>query len=211
MNEPEAGRILLLAISLDPKMPQPDEAGFIRKAWASTLHDVPFDVAQRAVTAYYRSDEYAQHRETVSPANIVQYWNARRRPTEAERTGLNRATRRELPAPALDPTTLQAGVDQARAQLLGKDAVRRGEDPALAQDIGEGEAAALREIRARPCPHCRAEVGRPCVDGRGKPLTKSAAHPSRFDDADAEVQARGSVGEALAEIATAVPAGEAVP
>lgn len=209
MNETEAGRILAVAIHLDPKFPQPDDAGLLRRIWARTLHDVPFDVAERAVTNYYRSDEYAQHRESLSPANIVQYWNARRRPTEAERTGLNAVTRRALPAPAFDPVSLQAGVDQARAQLLGKDAVRRGEDPALAKDIGEGEAAVLREIRSRPCSFCKAEVGRPCVDGRGNPLTKSPAHPARLENV--EVKPRGSVGEALAQIAVVEPAAEAVP
>lgn len=180
MNEQEAGRILAVAIQLDPKFPQPDAAGLLRKVWARTLHDVPFDVAERAVTAYYRSDEYAQHRETVSPANIVQYWNARRPPTEAERTGLNAATRRALPAPQADPATIAAGVDRVRAMLLGKDAERRGEDVAHAQEAGQGEASALREARSRPCRHCGAEVGRPCVDGRGNPLTRSLAHPARL-------------------------------
>lgn len=180
MNETEAGRILVIAIHLDPKFPQPDDAGLLRKVWARTLHDVPFDAADRAVTAYYRSDEYARHREPVSPADIVQYWNARRRPTEAERTGLNAATRRALPAPAPDPATIASGVDQVRAVLLGKDAHRRGEDPVHAQVAAQDAAAALREARSRPCGYCGAEIGWPCVDGRGKPLTKSPAHPVRL-------------------------------
>lgn len=175
MNETEAGRILVIAIHLDPKFPQPDDAGLLRKVWARTLHDVPFDAADRAVTAYYRSDEYARHREPISPADIVQYWNARRRPTEAERTGLNAATRRALPAPAADPATIASGVDRVRAMLFGKEAERRGE-PTVARD----EAAAVREARSRTCTHCGAEVGRPCVDGRGNPLTKSVAHPARL-------------------------------
>lgn len=180
MNEQEAGRILAVAIQLDPKFPQPDDVGLLRKVWARTLHDVPYDVADRAVTAYYRSDEYAQRRETVSPADIVQYWHARRRPTDAERTGLNAATRRALPAPAADPVTIAAGVDQVRAILLGKDALRRGEDTAHAQDAGQAAASALREARTRPCGYCGAEAGWPCMDSRGKPLTKSPAHPARL-------------------------------
>lgn len=198
MNEQEAGRILAITIQLDSKFPQPDDVGLLRRVWARTLHDVPFDVADRAVTAYYRSDEYAQHRETVSPANIVQYWNARRRPTESERTGLNAATRRELPAPERDPVSIQAGVDHVRAVLLGRKTPQVG-NVAVAQDAAQGEAMAIREVRSRPCGHCAAEVGRPCIDGRGNPLTKSLAHPSRLKDT--EVPLRGSADEALAEIA----------
>lgn len=180
MNETEAGRILVIAIHLDPKFPQPDDAGLLRKVWARTLHDVPFDAADRAVTAYYRSEEYAQHREPVSPANIVQYWNARRRPTEAEQSGLNAATRRTLPRPPADPVTIAAGVDRVRAMLLGKDVERQGGDTAHGEDVGRTEASALRKARSRPCGYCGAEVGRPCLDGRGKPLTRSLAHPARL-------------------------------
>ena len=200
MNEHEAGRVLLMAISLDPKMPQPDEAGFIRKVWAAALHDVPIEVAQSAVIAHYRSDEYARHRETVSPADIVQWHNARRRPTDAERSGLNRVTRRELPAEAFDAQHLRAGVDRVRAALFGAAAVRSGEDPADAADVAEGEVSVTREVRSRSCSHCGARAGQPCVNHRGQRLSKSMAHGSRLTAA--VVPARTAAEVAVAELAS---------
>lgn len=185
MNEIEAGRMLLMAISLDPKMPQPDDAGFIRGVWAAALHDVPADAGQRAVVAYYRSDNYAQTRETISPADIVQWWNARRRPTEAERAGVPASSRRELPAAPVDPARITAGVTLVRSAL----AVAKGVDP----DVAQGDADATRLVRSVPCPHCRARPGLPCTGPRGNPLTKVEAHDSRIQVAtgrQVEVAAR---------------------
>ena len=175
MNEIEAGRMLLMAISLDPKMPQPDDAGFIRKTWATTLWDVPAEAGQRAVIDYYRSDHYAQTRETISPADIVQWWNARRRPNEMERSGETAATRRALPAPPVDPTRIAAGVTLTRTAL----SVAKDVDP----DVAEGDAEARRLVRSVACPHCQARPGLPCTGPRGNPLTKVEAHDSRVQAA----------------------------
>lgn len=172
MNEIEAGRMLLMAISLDPKMPQPDDAGFIRRVWGKALHDVPADAGKAAVVAYYRSDHYAQTRETISPADIVQWWNARRRPTESERAGVPATSRRALPAPPPDPDRIMAGVALCRSTL----AVAKGVKP----DVAEGDAAATRLLRSVTCPHCHAQPGERCTGLHGAPLTKTEAHPSRI-------------------------------
>jgi len=183
VNEIEVGKLLAMAITLDPKMPEPDEAGFMRRLWTATLHDVPVELAQRALVEYYRSDRYAQTRETISPADIVQWSHARRRPSESERTGLNSATRREAPRPELDPQRIHDGVDRVHAALGVRRAIASGEDPELAVEIAQGEAAARREFLSRACPWCRAQAGRPCTDGRGRELTRTPAHPSRLDAA----------------------------
>ncbi|AHH98233.1 zinc finger domain-containing protein [Kutzneria albida] len=192
MNANEAGRILLMAISLDPKMPQPDDAGFIRSAWAAALHDVPVEAGQQAVIAYYRSDRYTQTRETIAPGDIVQWWNARRRPNEQERAG---GDRRALPAPPMDPQRVMAGVSLVRKSL----AIAKGVDP----DEAEGEAEAARLLRSVRCPHCQAEVNRPCVGIRGVPLSDGVVHDSRQQAVDgqapavrprSEVAARSEIG-----------------
>ncbi|GAA3878636.1 hypothetical protein GCM10022243_49190 [Saccharothrix violaceirubra] len=188
MNLSEAGRILATAISLDPKMPQPDAKGFIRGVWQKALHDVPYEDAEKAVFAHYRSDEYTRHRETISPADIVQWWNARRRPTERERSGSTGA--RAIPAAPFDPERLHAGVDRAVAALRAGKRVRAGSALAVAEREGVRESTARRRVLARPCGYCRAQVGEACVDGRGRKLTKSEAHPSRLVGAEVTPRAR---------------------
>lgn len=171
MNVNEAGRVLLMAISLDPKMPQPDEAGFIRGVWAAALHDIPIEAAQNAVLAYYRSDGYAQSRETIAPADIVQWWNNRRRPTERERLGVPVSSQRALPAPPADPDRIMAGVSMVRASL----SIKKGIDP----DIAQGEADAAQRLRSKRCTHCGAAERQPCTTVRGEPLTKTLVHDAR--------------------------------
>ncbi len=199
MNEIEVGQVLAMAITLDPKMPEPDVDGFMRRMWTAALHDVPAELGQRAVVEYYRSDRYAQSRETISPADIVQWSNARRRPTERERSGENEATRRKAPRPPASPELIHAGVDRVFAAMHQARAIAGGEEPQMAVAIAEGEAVVRREFRSRPCPHCRAREGDPCVDHRGKPLTKNPAHPARMHAAD--VPARGGQEIAVAELA----------
>jgi len=178
MNEIETGRFLAMAIVLDPKMPQPDDQGFMRRLWTRQLADVPFDAADRALQAYYKSERYAQNRETISPADVVLWWNARRRPTDQERTGTD--ARRELPRPSFDAQRIRDGVDRVLAALAEAKAVRNGEDPLDAADMAEGETAYRRMVLARPCPHCKAGVAKPCVrPGTDIPLTKEPYHDSR--------------------------------
>lgn len=197
MNEIEVGQLLAMAITLDPKMPEPDEDGFMRRLWATMLHDVPRELGQRALVDYYRGDRYAQTREPISPADIVQWTLPRRRPTESERTGLNRATERKAPRAELDPQRIHDGVDLVLSQWQGQRAIRRGDDPEYAMEIAQGETAVRREFLSRPCTHCGAAEGSPCVVPRRgstpQQLTKSPAHPSRMSvaqDSFEETRAR---------------------
>jgi hypothetical protein len=178
------GRGLAVAAATDPRMPRSDPDGFIRATWVDMLRDVPAEVIEQAVKEYYCSDRYLQKRETIAPADVVQWWNARRRPTERERTGLNAATRRTGPVPELDPQRIHDGVDQVLAALGARKAIRAGEDPEMAVEIAQGEAAVRREFLSRRCPYCGADAGQPCtVPATGKQLAKAPAHPSRMGQA----------------------------
>jgi hypothetical protein len=204
------GRALAMAASLDPRMPQPDPEGVILTAWIEALHDVPGEAVQRAVVEYYRSDRYAQKRETIAPADVVQWWNARRRPTEGERTGLNRATGRKSPRAGLDPQRIHDGVDRVLAALGARRAIRAGEDPGLAVEIAQGEAAVRREFLSRPCSYCGAREGSPCVvPATGLALTKTPAHDARMNAAQVAA-ATTSREQALAALERARPELESV-
>lgn len=169
MNITEIGRLLTIIAELDQKMPEPDEHGFMQRLWAGLLDDVPFDAAQRAVKAYYRSDLYVQTRNLVSPADIVQWWNARRRPNEAERSGANAATRREIPPPPVDPDVIRRGVTLAIGELAAAKALRRGEDPEDARAVAEGNREVRRLTMASKCDFCGAQPEQPCTKTlRGK-------------------------------------------
>lgn len=71
MTLAEAGRILAVAIVLDPRLPQPDAQGFIRQVWHDALKTLPFQDAYEAVIAYYSSEEYRKDRNSIAPADIV--------------------------------------------------------------------------------------------------------------------------------------------
>lgn len=71
MTLAEAGRILAVAIVLDPRLPQPDAQGFIRQVWHDALKALPFQDAYEAVIAYYSSEEYRKDRNSIAPADIV--------------------------------------------------------------------------------------------------------------------------------------------
>lgn len=196
MNAREVGRILAVVVLLDPKFPQPDEAGLLRSVWADMLSDVPYEDGHRAVRAYYRSEAYAAHREPISPADIVGRWNARRRPTEAERTGTTAANRRAIPAPPLDPERVRAGVDAIRTALL----TGKAPDGKTSSETEATETVAQqRALRAQPCHHCGAGPNQHCVDVRGNRLTKSDAHPSRTT-AETPAGPRGSADQARNEL-----------
>lgn len=78
---------------------------------------------------------------------------------------------------------IHAGVDLVLTSLAEHRALKAGEDPDLAADVAEGEIAVRRMWRSRKCKHCKAEPGRPCVDVKGRPLTKTPAHDCRMRDA----------------------------
>lgn len=177
MNEIEVGRLLTAAKILDPKMPEPDEQGFVLKLWTRSLHDVPAAVAEEAMTEYYRSARYRETREPISPADIVQWHRDRRRYAQDPRD-----------RPDFNPERIHSGVDRAIAALAGRKALEAGTDPAEAADVAEGEAGVRRLVRSVPCPYppCGAGVGQPCVGPGGKQLTKTPAHPGRMDAAYAQ-------------------------
>lgn len=172
MNEIEVGRLLTAAKILDPKMPEPDEQGFVLKLWARSLHDIPSAVAEEAMTEYYRSARYRESRDPLSPADIVQFHRDRRRYTTDPRD------RAEFNA-----DRIHTGVDKAIAALAGRKAIAAGADAVEAADEAEGESALRRSIRSVPCPYCLADAGMPCVGANGQPLMKTPAHPARMDAA----------------------------
>jgi hypothetical protein len=186
MNEADAGRFLAMAAVLDSKMPRPDAKGFVRGVWARQLAEIPFDAAEKAMQAYYSSERYLTSREPISAADVVQWWNARRRPNERERNGT--APRRALPRATFDPERIHDGVDRVFAELARLKAEKAGVDPVAAADEAEGEVAYRRQVLTVDCPHCRAGAGRACVRvGRkeGTRVELSRYHPSRVEAATA--------------------------
>jgi hypothetical protein len=169
VNEIEVGRLLTAAKVLDPKMPEPDEQGFVLKLWTRSLHDIPSAVAEEAMTDYYRSARYRENREPLSPADIVQFYRDRRRYTADPRD-----------RPEFNADRIHSGVDKAIAALAGSKALAAGADAQEAADEAEGESALRRSIRAVACPYCHALAGMPCVASNGQPLVKTPAHPARM-------------------------------
>lgn len=198
MNEIEVGRLLTAAKVLDPRMPEPDEHGFVLRLWTIALEDVPFTPAERALMEYYRSALYRERRDPISPADIVQWHKDRRRYAAEERE--------RLPA---DPDVIHAGIDRVVAALAERKAIGAGEDPDTAAELAEGEAGARRLVRSKPCTHCGALAGMPCTGPNGKPLTKTEAHDVRVRAAMGQDVAGGSRSGALArrEIDGMDPAG----
>lgn len=177
MNEIEAGRFLTMAIMIDPKMPQPDEEGVMRRLWAGLLADVPAEAAGRALRAFYTGERYLVHREPISPADVIQWWNARRRPSDTERRG---SDVRELPRPEFDAVRNRRGLDGAVAYLASQRALAAGADDSEAAEVARVEQVERRTVRSVPCPHCHVGVGVGCVVvGRGERRLRHP-HPSRL-------------------------------
>lgn len=195
MNELETSQLLTAAKVLDPRFVEPDDDGFVLRLWHRSLDDVPMEAAEEALREYYRSPQYRETRDSISPADIVQWHKDRRRYAY------------EIERKPVVPEQIHAGVDRVFAALAERKALAAGEDPDMALDIAEGETAVRREYRARKCGHCGAEPGQPCVDHRGRPLTKSPAHDSRM--AAVEAKARGDADTATAEMAIAIERVEA--
>lgn len=195
MNEIEVGELLTAANALDRKMPKPDETGFVLRLWSKALSDVPVDAGEEALQEYYRSARYRETRAPISPADIVQWHKDRRRyQHEIDRTPVN-------------PDQIHAGVDRVFEELAKRKAIAAGEDPDMAGDVADGETAVRRDYRADRCDHCGASSGTPCVDHRGRPLTKSPAHDCRMRAVEAK--ARGNADAVAAEMAIAVERVEA--
>jgi len=190
VNEIEVGRLLTAAKVLDPKMPQPDAQGFVLRLWTKALHDVPMAAAEEALQEYYRSAKYREHRDPISPADIVQWHRDRRRYA---------ADQRQL-EPVV-PALIHQGVDKVFAELARRKAVEAGEDAEMAVEIADGETAIRREYQSRKCKHCGAAPGCRCVDHRGRPLTKYPAHDCRINATAKNIACRGDAVTAEQELA----------
>lgn len=163
MTREEVAQLLAAASTVDPRMSQPGE--LVLRMWTGMLENIPMQAAEQALWHHYRHS-----RETIRPADIVE-WHRERRRHEPER--------RERPP--FDPDKIHAGVDRAIAALAERKAIAAGTDPGEAADIAEGEAGARRMVLSVPCtwPPCKAAVGSPCVGPDGSPLKKAAAHECR--------------------------------
>ncbi|GLZ34854.1 hypothetical protein Lesp02_70410 [Lentzea sp. NBRC 105346] len=173
MTRDELKVLMATAASVDPYFPAADSD--VLDAWHMIVGDVPAKVAAEAFRAHYRATN-----ETIRPHDIVEVYRARRQHELEER---------DRPAPASSPEQIRAGVDRAIAALAQQKALKAGEEPHMAVALAEGEAAVRREYRTRPCSYCKAREGQPCVDGKGRPLTKTPAHPSRMSAAEVAARA----------------------
>ena len=145
MTIAEAGRILAVAIVLDPRLPQPDAKGFIRGVWHDALKALPFQGAYEAVIAYYSSEEYRRDRNSIAPADIVAG-------VRKLRSVGNAPPYKALPGPAPASEEHRASAMAAASELLKRhpefkrtfampwSVKRRARDAA-------GRAAAERELR----------------------------------------------------------------
>lgn len=168
MNRHEAATLLSAASTIDQTMPAADAS--VLGMWAAMLDDVPAEVGQAAVRAYYRSDAYADHKRSITPADIVSFWKSHRREQrDRQITAEITASRAAIEAAPHELPSL--------SELFARfNAERKGEDP----DIAEGEAAARRLYMDATCPHCKAGPGQRCTGFDGRPLRKSPAHPARM-------------------------------
>ncbi|MEV5537437.1 replicative helicase loader/inhibitor [Saccharopolyspora shandongensis] len=174
MNRSETAAILGVISAIDPKVPAPDED--VLDLWAGLLDDVPAGTAGEAVRAYYRSERYAQTRESISPGDLVGHWRRKRREDAERRHNAQlRAHHRRRPLDDRQLCTIRNGVDQVAATL----AISKGADP----EHAEADAHARRAVLAVPCPYCKARPGDQCLGPGGRPLTRQPAHPSRLDAA----------------------------
>lgn len=171
MTRDELATLMAAASTVDRFFPAADDD--VLDVWHGLLADVPVQAAREAFRYHYRGSP-----ETITPYDIAEFWRGRR-----QHPPVGAGARRS-------DAQIHAGVDRALAALVERKALGRGEDAETAVAIAEGETAVRRLYRSVVCPVCQAEAGRPCVTGKGVPLTKSPAHPSRIEAA--QVEARGS-------------------
>jgi hypothetical protein len=113
MTLAEAGRILAVAIVLDPRLPQPDAKGFIRKVWHDALAALPFQDAYDAVIAYYSSEEYRKDRNPIAPADVVAW-------VRKLRSVGNAPPYQALPGPAPASEETRASAMSAAREFFGR-------------------------------------------------------------------------------------------
>lgn len=190
MNEIEVGRLLTAAKVLDPKMPQPDSAGFVLRLWTSALHDIPAHAAEQALQEYYRSARYRATRDPISPADVVQRYRDQRRYTSDE-----------YQPPPVVPERIHAGVDKVVAVLIERKALAAGQEPQAAARVTKEKTTERRTYLSRRCKHCGAAPGQACTDHRGQPLKKSPAHDCRVRAIEGQLTGRSDAATAKAQLA----------
>lgn len=173
MNTREVSQMLAELSAIDPTVPRPSRD--VLTAWASMLDEVPLATGQEAVRAYYQGDAYAEHKRTITPADIYQHHRATRRQQAEERHNRELTEQRAAISGAPRP------VRSLATQFAIEKARQCGGDPVLA----EAEVAARRSVLSVPCPHphCRAPQGVRCTSFGGRPLRQAIAHPSRLEAA----------------------------
>jgi hypothetical protein len=150
VTQDELAVLMGWASGVDPYFPAADK----------DVPDVPAQVATEAVKAHYRTT-----RETITPADIAWVWREKRRHLPLEEMAPE-----QRPNPRQSPEQIQAGVDRAIGALAERKALARGEDAETAVAIAEGETAARRSYRDRPCSYCKAQPGLACTDSKGNAM-----------------------------------------
>ncbi|GHH57439.1 hypothetical protein [Lentzea cavernae] len=113
MTVAEAGRVLAVAIVLDPRLPQPDAQGFIRGVWHDALKALSFQDAYDAVIAYYSSEEYRAERHSIAPADVVAW-------ARKLRSVGNAPAYKALPGPAPASDETRASAMSAAREFFGR-------------------------------------------------------------------------------------------
>lgn len=181
MNTNEAVRLLMHAAAFDNRQPSTAAA----EAWASALHDVPFDQdGLNAVARFYGTPpKDPSERLWIQPHNVrsirskiraERLENFQYEPIEGETTGQYLANlRRQVAGVAsgivLAPSTapaLTGGPHRNVAAILG------GVGQTVPEDADE-ESKETRGPLGIICPKCSAPIGRPCKS----PFRGRAIHP----------------------------------
>lgn len=187
MNIVEAGQLLGRASMFDNRKPSAGAA----IAWASALADVPFDDdALAAVDAFYGTNTLAvsekfdpTKKRWLEPHHVrhhrQQIRNARHTSANATYSGrpdeIGAESARNIRA--LNSAAADGRIEP-RAIESGKGVDAEGRGRALLRSIGRDSVSRRPEFAA-PCPHCAAEVGKPCTTGHGRKLLD--AHPTRIE------------------------------
>ncbi|MFI9235814.1 hypothetical protein [Streptomyces sp. NPDC053079] len=191
MTPTEAGQLLAHAAAFDNRQPSTIAA----KAWASALRDIPLDQdTLDAVAAFYGSttlDGAAKFdptkRRWLEPHHVRHHRQQIRNARLADANALYDGVPGETGAQSIQnmraltraAASGQTPPQASRAAITsGQSVDADGRGRAILNAIGR-EALSRRPELAAPCPHCGAEVGVPCHNGRHQ--RRRDAHPSRIE------------------------------
>ncbi|MCT9092913.1 hypothetical protein N4G70_29170 [Streptomyces sp. ASQP_92] len=201
MNVPEAAELLSHCTAFDNR--QPSEAAAI--AWASALHDVPFDTdAKAAVASYYTTPpQNPNERLWILPHHVrtlrtkirnqrLENFQYEPQPDEtiAEYLGRLRGQVKAIASGRIAGPSGQPMLSGGPSKRFIEELEARGF--AVGRDVPDSDEESLVDTvrRSGPlgvkCPACAAEIGFPCNNGRatakhplGKPLPKPHTARSR--------------------------------